>query len=143
MKYIFSILFLLISFALQAQVEGIVQDDMGEPVPGANVFWLGTTNGVTTSGDGSFSIVKPANSNKLIISFIGFENDTIQVDGKNQKLDIMLRAGVELGEVNVVSRKLGTMKLRNSVMNEDIISSAELTRAACCNLGVLLPQPPK
>lgn len=27
------------------------------------------------------------------------------------------------------------MKLRNSVMNEDIISSAELTRAACCNLG--------
>ena len=63
MKYIFSILFLLISFALQAQVEGIVQDDMGEPVPGANVFWLGTTNGVTTSGDGSFSIVKPANSN--------------------------------------------------------------------------------
>lgn len=135
MKYIFSIFFLLISFALQAQVEGIVQDDMGEPVPGANVFWLGTTNGVTTSGDGSFSIVKPANSNKLIISFIGFENDTIQVDSKNQKLDIMLRAGVELGEVNVVSRKLGTMKLRNSVMNEDIISSAELTRAACCNLG--------
>ena len=29
----------------------------------------------------------------------------------------------------------GTMKLRNSVMNEDMISSAELSRAACCNLG--------
>ena len=27
------------------------------------------------------------------------------------------------------------MKLRNSVMNEDMISSAELSRAACCNLG--------
>src|SRR5699024_12315086 len=28
-----------------------------------------------------------------------------------------------------------SMKLRNSVMNEDMISSAELSRAACCNLG--------
>ena len=46
-----------------------------------------------------------------------------------------MREGVELSEVNVVSRKLGTMKLRNSVMNEDMISSAELSRAACCNLG--------
>ena len=27
------------------------------------------------------------------------------------------------------------MKLRSSVMNEDMISSAELSRAACCNLG--------
>ena len=27
------------------------------------------------------------------------------------------------------------MKLRTSVMKEDMISSAELTRAACCNLG--------
>jgi len=50
-------------------------------------------------------------------------------------LEIVLRGGVELKEVNVVSRKLGTMKLRNSVMNEDMISSAELSRAACCNLG--------
>lgn len=71
----------------------------------------------------------------LVVSFIGFENDTIHVSDKNQELDIVLREGVELNEVNIVSRKLGTMKLRNSVMNEDIISSAELTRAACCNLG--------
>ena len=42
---------------------------------------------------------------------------------------------VELSEVNVVSRKLGTMKMRNSVMNREMISSTELFRAACCNLG--------
>ena len=50
-------------------------------------------------------------------------------------MDIVLRDGVELNEVNIVTRKLGTMKLRSSVMNEDMISSAELSRAACCNLG--------
>ena len=64
-----------------------------------------------------------------------FQNDTIHVSSKNQQLDIVLRDGVELNEVNIVTRKLGTMKLRSSVMNEDMISSAELSRAACCNLG--------
>ena len=71
----------------------------------------------------------------LVVSFIGFENDTIHVSNRNETLDIVLREGVELSEVNVVSRKLGTMKLRNSVMNEDMISSAELSRAACCKPG--------
>ena len=60
----------------------------------------------------------------LIVSFIGFQNDTIHVSSKNQQLDIVLRDGVELNEVNIVTRKLGTMKLRSSVMNEDMISSA-------------------
>ena len=119
----------------QAQVRGIVKDNTGEPVPGANVFWVNTGQGVTTKEDGSFSITKPSKSNMLVISFIGFQNDTIHVSKKNQELDITLREGVELNEVNVVSRRMGTMKLRSSVMNEEMISSAELSRAACCNLG--------
>ena len=89
----------------------------------------------TTSADGTFSLSKPNDKHMLVVSFIGFENDTIHVSNRNETLDIVLREGVELSEVNVVSRKLGTMKLRNSVMNEDMISSAELSRAACCNLG--------
>ena len=31
----------------------------------------------------------------LVISFIGFQNDTIHVSKKNQELDITLREGVE------------------------------------------------
>ena len=120
---------------LRAQVKGTVKDNLGEPVAGANLFWMGTTQGATTSADGSFSLAKPAGKHMLVVSFIGFENDTIHVNGRDETLDIVLREGVELSEVNVVSRKLGTMKLRGSVMNEDMISSAELTRAACCNLG--------
>ena len=96
---------------------------------------MNTGQGVTTKVDGTFSITKPSKSHILVVSFIGFQNDTIHVDSKKQELEIVLRGGVELKEVNVVSRKLGTMKLRNSVMNEDMISSAELSRAACCNLG--------
>ncbi|NDV82626.1 TonB-dependent receptor [Bacteroides sp. 51] len=134
MKYIF-ILLLLVSSGLHAQVQGTVTDREGSPIPGANILWAGTTKGAITTADGRFSIDKPSGNQKLIVSFIGYENDTIQVADKNAVLDIILREGLELNEVQVVSRKLGTMKLRNSVMNEDMITSAELSRAACCNLG--------
>lgn len=135
MKYMIIGLFLLFAGNIYAQVRGTVKDSTGEAIPGANVFWMNTGQGVTTKEDGSFSIAKPSKSHMLIISFIGFQNDTIHVSSKNQQLDIVLRDGVELNEVNIVTRKLGTMKLRSSVMNEDMISSAELSRAACCNLG--------
>lgn len=135
MKYIWLMLLSFPFITLRAQVKGTVKDNLGEPVAGANLFWMGTTQGATTSADGSFSLAKPAGKHMLVVSFIGFENDTIHVNGRDETLDIVLREGVELSEVNVVSRKLGTMKLRGSVMNEDMISSAELTRAACCNLG--------
>ena len=135
MKYSLIAILLFSFIPLQAQVKGMVKDNLGDPIAGANLFWQGTTQGTTTSADGTFSLSKPNDKHMLVVSFIGFENDTIHVSNRNETLDIVLREGVELSEVNVVSRKLGTMKLRNSVMNEDMISSAELSRAACCNLG--------
>ena len=106
-------LFSLLATGMYAQVRGTVKDSTGEPVPGANVFWMNTGQGVTTKVDGTFSITKPSKSHILVVSFIGFQNDTIHVDSKKQELEIVLRDGVK----------------------EDMISSAELSRAACCNLG--------
>ena len=94
MKYIIMGLFSLLAVTTQAQVRGIVKDNTGEPVPGANVFWVNTGQGVTTKEDGSFSISKPSKSHMLVISFIGFQNDTVHVSKKNQELDITLREGV-------------------------------------------------
>lgn len=133
-KYLLPVLSFL-SVMAYGQVSGTVKDAQGEVLPGANVFWKNASTGVTTKDDGSFSIEKPRNNNTLIISFIGYNNDTITVNERNVTLNIVLHEGVELNEVNIVSRKLGTMKIRASVMNEDMITSAELSRAACCNLG--------
>ncbi|EYB14086.1 TonB-dependent receptor [Bacteroides fragilis] len=135
MKYMLLTGLLLGSLTVQAQVSGTVKDQTGEPIIGANVFWKNIPGGVATREDGTFSISKPDKSNHLIVSFIGYENDTIQVNDKKAILDVVLREGMELSEVQIVSRKLSTLKLRSSVMNEEIITSDELCRAACCNLG--------
>ena len=125
----------MLLYPVQAKVRGVVKDSAGEPLPGANVAWVNTKIFTVTAEDGSFSVDKPKDSETLVISYIGFENDTIHVDSENVKLEIVLREGLSLGEVNVVRRRFGTTKLRSSAMNVDIISSAELSRAACCNLG--------
>lgn len=136
----FRVLFLLVIATcgfefVSAQVKGIVKDADGNPLPGASVVWMDASAGVTTSLDGGFEIQKKRSNEQLIISFVGYESDTITVAKPNEVLDVVLTDGVTLSQVEVVARKLGTMKLRNSVMNSDMISSTELSRAACCNLG--------
>ena len=136
MKYLLVTLFTLISLHTFAQVQGIVKDNAGTPIIGANILWMNGSTGTITNEEGHFSIDLPKNNDRrLIVSFIGYQNDTILVTDVKQQLDIVLSDGVELGEVNVVSRRMGTIKMRNSVLTEDVLNGAELCRAACCNLG--------
>lgn len=65
----------------------------------------------------------------------GMMNDTIKVKGNDETEEILVNGDVEIDEVVVVERRKGLTKSRSSVTNVDIISSAELARAACCNLG--------
>lgn len=44
------------AYAQQLSVKGIVKDQTGEPVIGANVLVKGTTNGVITNIDGEFTL---------------------------------------------------------------------------------------
>ncbi len=136
MKYI-SILFSLIALPIMAAntLTGTVKDSNNEPIPGANLVWLNTSSGASTDINGEFKIDRPSKADKLVVSFIGYNTDTISVSSYQEYIDIILNEGVQLQEVNVVGRKLGFQKLRNSVSNADLINSDELCRAACCNLG--------
>ncbi|WP_455674511.1 TonB-dependent receptor [Phocaeicola sp.] len=136
MKYMLSLSALLwLALPAVAQVKGIVKDNAGEPVVAANVFWVNTTNGTSTDENGRFVINRPSSANKLVVSFIGYENDTVFVKDSSKELAITLQTGVMMDEVQVVERRMGVVKSRSSVLNQDMISSAELARAACCNLG--------
>lgn len=137
MRILFFLIALCAAMPLWAErtLTGTVTDTRQEPVPGANLFWLGTTVGTSTDMKGEFTIDKPAGTHKLVVSFIGFNNDTLDIAPEQEYVDIVLQEGMELQEVNVVGRKMGLQKLRSSVANADLISSDELCRAACCNLG--------
>ena len=120
---------------VRAQVRGVVTDASEQPIVGASVLWMGTAQGTTTNADGQFEIALTDRSNRLVVSYIGYESDTVVVDRATASLHIVLKEGLLMDEVEVTERRMGTMKMRSSVMNEDMISTAELARAACCNLG--------
>ncbi len=110
------------------KITGTVNDEMG-PIIGANVLEKGTTNGVITDINGSFSLdVKPGAT--LVFSFIGYVSQEIKITNQSS-LTVTLREDSEmLDEVVVVG--YGTMKKSDlsgaSVsMSEDKIKGSIIT----------------
>jgi TonB-linked outer membrane protein, SusC/RagA family len=88
-------------FSQSISVTGIVKDASGEGVIGASVLEEGTTNGVITDFDGNFTL-KVSPQSKLVISYVGYESQTINVGGKT-RFDIVLKDDSQLlSEVVVI-----------------------------------------
>lgn len=82
------------------QITGVVVDEKGEPVIGANVIVKGTTQGVVTNLDGQYSLmVEP--TDVIAISYIGYQSQEIPVKNKTT-FKITLAVDSELLEEVVV-----------------------------------------
>ena len=90
----------LVALAQGRQVTGTIIDSTGDPVIGANVLEVGTTNGVITDIDGNFRLMVQPNA-KLQISFIGYK--TVEIAATTSEQTIKLHEDTEtLDEVVVV-----------------------------------------
>ncbi len=89
-------------------VSGIVLDEQGVSMPGVAVYIKGTTTGIITDVNGGFSI-NAAPDAILQMSFIGYEDQEISVDGRTNIGTInMTSEFTELDELVVVG--YGTQK---------------------------------
>ncbi len=108
MKKLFTLTFMVLAMTLiyatsiyaQRTISGIVTDDSGEGLIGANVLEKGTTNGTITDLDGSYSLTV-ADGATLVFSFTGYTNQEIAV-GNSDVVNIQLDAGELLDEVVVI-----------------------------------------
>ena len=69
------------------------------PLTNASVFWLGTHTGVLTDSSGLFQIKHNGTSSRLVISYTGFQPDTITVTDM-QELKVVLASNKQLKEVH-------------------------------------------
>lgn len=98
----------VIAYSQQISVKGIVKDQIGEPVIGANVLVRGTTNGVITNINGEF-ILSASKSDVLVVSFVGYTTQEIPVSEK--QMTIVLKEDTELlDEVVVLGYGANTRK---------------------------------
>lgn len=128
-------------------ISGVVKDQEGEPVIGANVMEKGTTNGVVTDLEGKFTLKVPSNA-VLTISFIGYITQEIRVDNQSQ-IKIILKEHTEsLNEVVVVGygvqRKGDVASAISSIKSKDFThvpspDAAQLIRGRVAGLAVVQP----
>lgn len=143
MKIRYILLFLLFIVATGAwaqSVEGIVygKNSGGErsPLPGATVVWIGSTQGTTTNAQGHFSIPSKHSKSKLVVSFIGYQTDTVDVKLPSKNLEVELaESGITIGAVTVRSRQGGSYISKLSSSKVEVITQGGLQKLACCNLS--------
>lgn len=105
--FVFAI-FSTIAFA-QGTLKGKILDAQnGEAVVGANVFLEGTTIGVSSSFDGSFTLKAPAGNYTVFVTFIGYKNYSQEVTITNGQTNDLGAIQFEpnsigLSEVNLIA----------------------------------------
>lgn len=122
--------FFHLSFA-QSTVTGTVIDDTGEAIIGASVLVTGTTTGTVTDIDGSFSINVPSDRDQLTVSYIGYQTQIIDINGRST-IDLVLGSDTELlDEIVVVG--YGVQKKSDLTGAVASIKGSELTQIVTGN----------
>jgi outer membrane receptor for ferrienterochelin and colicin len=136
-NYIFiALLFPLCVFS-QEKIAGTITENVNNeevPLGGANVYWLNSSIGTVTDFDGNFEIAYKPEYKKLVISYVGYKTDTISVNSRKQ-INHSLVSTANLDEVTVTARQKASARSFIQSANVLNVSSAELLKAACCNLA--------
>jgi TonB-linked SusC/RagA family outer membrane protein len=114
-------------------ITGTILDEKNEPVPGATIIVKGTTRGVLTDMDGTFTI-QATPEDQLEISSLGYQTLTVPV-GKQTYINVALKPlENELDEVTIVAfgkqKKESVISAIQTVNIKDLkVPSSNLTTA--------------
>jgi TonB-linked SusC/RagA family outer membrane protein len=107
----------------QNTVSGVVVDQTGEPLPGVTITIDGTPRGVITDIDGTYTITANP-TDKLVFSFVGMENQTIEI-GNRRTIDVEMQEKIdELDEVTIVA--FGRQKKESVISSISTVNTSEL-----------------
>jgi hypothetical protein len=127
MKKIFLVILVLIHASIVAQsVSGTVVDENNEPLPGATVYFDGSSYGTTTNMEGKFRITIPSQiSSSLIVSFVGFEKVYLNNLSFNEPYKIILKENVESLKEIVVSNNIFSRKQMMTIFRNQFLGTTK------------------
>ena len=106
------------------RINGAVSDNFGELMPGVSVVVRGTSTGVTTDGNGEYTITVPNEEAVLQFSFIGYQTQEVVVGARRMIAVTMQEASTELEEVTIVA--FGTQKRESVVSSIQTVNTKDL-----------------
>ncbi len=134
---LFVLFFCLASMSANAQntISGKVTDDGGEPLIGATVSVQGASVGAATDIDGNYSL-EAASDAMLVISYTGYEPQTIAVDGRTNINVTLISDAQLLDEVVVIG--YGTVKKSDVTGSVSSVKSEDIQAFPLLNAGQAL-----
>jgi len=108
------------------KISGVVVDEKGEVLIGANITLKGTNIGVTTDINGAFALTSSNKSSVLIVSFIGYITKEVAANGTNLRI-ILTEDSSELKEV-VVQVGYGSVKKKDATGSVSNISAKDFNK---------------
>ena len=123
----------------QENLEGKIlfsEDSKDYPVMGATVKWINTDKGTISNENGDFKLQRDSKTDLIVISYVGFQTDTLSVKDINNITHYMSYSEENfLDEVTVSKRRNSAQRTYLMPQNIINISEEELLKAACCNLS--------
>ena len=105
---------------LAQDVSGTVTDINGETIIGASVVVKGTSNGTVTDFDGNYQLSNLAADAVLEFSYVGYESQSIAVEGRQVINVVMAEASVGMEEVVVIGYgSLSKKEVSSSIVQVD------------------------
>jgi TonB-linked SusC/RagA family outer membrane protein len=105
-------------------VEGVVIDEEGEGLPGVTIRIQGSTRGVSTDVDGSYSLNNVKPSDILVFSYVGYQEHK-ETAGNRRKINVsMTSSAAELEEVVIVA--FGAQKKESILSSIETVNPKEL-----------------
>ncbi|HZL10332.1 MAG TPA: SusC/RagA family TonB-linked outer membrane protein [Prolixibacteraceae bacterium] len=117
-------------------ISGKVTDFSGATLPGVSVVVKGTTKGIITDGNGTYSLSNIPETSILQFSFVGMKTQEVAVSGKSTIDVIMQEEAVGIDEVVAVG--YGTTSRKNLTTAISKVKTDEITKAASSNMTQLM-----
>ena len=132
------LVFILLTSIIHGQdknIEGIVSDNSGVPLPGVTVILKGTNFGTSTDFDGNFNLT--VNTGEIIVfSYVGFKTKEVKIGNSNTYNIILEEESTALDEIVVVG--YGTRKKSDIISSVTTVKSEDLNRVPSSDIGDML-----
>lgn len=105
----------------------------GSPMPGVSIVAKGSTIGTNTGPNGDFKLSLPASNNTLVVSFIGYAKQEVDITGKTTVDIALVGSATALSEVQIVSVGYGSQRKKDLTGAVANISAKDFNQGAVIN----------
>ena len=107
------VIFGVVGAIAQRTISGTVTDESGEALIGASILVKGTSTGMVTDLDGTYSLNVPEDATTLVFSYTGYETQEVELGASNVVDVVMAESAETLSEVVVTG--LGIKKEKKAL----------------------------